>query len=324
MNLRRRNLIAFGSAVFLAPRLVAAQRPAKVHRVGWLGTSLALQGNFLEEVKKVMRDLGYIEGQNIVFDSRWAEGKNERLPALATELVALQPDLIASDGTPGTLAAKQATATIPIVMIGVGDPVRAGFVASLGHPGGNITGYSNMHANIGPKNLELLHTVVPNATRIAVLISDNPSHLFAVEEIRKVATRLGLTILPTLASSPMEFEKAFASMTKQQADALIVMPDTRFALYFKKIGELVAGANLPTIGVNNLEPSGLLSYGWNTRNVHKIIASYLDKILKGAKPSNLPVQQPTEFELVINMKTAKALGITIPQEILLRADRVIE
>ena len=323
---RRRSLIALGSAVFLAPRILAAQQPVKVYRVANLGVgSPTTTGVFFDNFKKGLRDLGYIEEQNIVIDARWAEGKAERLPGLAAELAALNPDVIIASGTPGTRAAKQATATIPIVMIGVADPVGAGLVASLAHPGGNITGVSNLSLELSGKTLELLHAAVPKATRIAVLMSDDPIHSFLLKEIQDAAKGFGLTVLPTRAKSPEELERAFASIANEKAQAVIVLADVVFSGQRKRIAELAAQARLPSMYQfrEHTEAGGLLSYGPDSRNLQKVVATYVDKILKGAKPGDLPVQQPTEFELVINLKTAKALGITFPQEILLRADKVI-
>ena len=327
MNLRRRSLIALGSAILLAPRIVAAQQPTRVYRVANLGVgSPTTTGVFFDNFKKGLRDLGYIEGRNIVIDARWAEGNVERLPGLAVELAALNPDVIIASGTPGTRAARQATGTIPIVMIGVADPVGAGLVASLAHPGGNITGVSNLSLDLSGKTLELLHVVVPKATRIAVLMSDDSTHPFLLKEIQDAAKRFGLTVLPTRAKSPEELERAFASMAKVKAQAVIVLADVVYSGQRNKIAELAASARLPSMTQfrEHTEAGGLLSYGPDSRNLQNLVAIYVDKILKGAKPGDLPVQQPNEFELVINLKTAKALGISFPQEILLRADKVIE
>ena len=326
MNIRRRRLIALGSAVLLLPCVVAAQ-PTRVYRVGWLGQgSLATNAEFIDGVKKVLRVRGYIEGKNLAFEYRWAEGKSERFPSAAAELVALKPDVIVSGSTPGTSAIKRATATIPTIMFGVADPVGAGFAASLARPGGNITGQSNMARDMGAKNLELLHGLVPQAKRISVLMSDNPSHPVLLNEIRAAATALGLTILPVVARSTSDFDRVFSEMRTAKSKALIVIADALFILNQKEIAERANQSRLPAIYSysNQVKAGGLISYGPNPRNIDEIVAGYIDKILQGAKPGDLPIQQPTEFELAINLKTAKALGITIPQDILLRANEVIE
>jgi len=327
VNPRRTLLIALGAGALAAPLASFAQQLVKVHRVAWLQTGpLGSDQEFIDDTKKALRDLGYIEGKSIVFGFRSADGNPERLPGAAAELVALKPDIIVAAATPGTRAAKQATATIPIVMIGVADPVGAGFVASLARPGGNITGVANLGLDMAAKPLEMLHSVVPKATRIAVLAPDNPAIPGVVDKIVEAAQSLGLTVMPTTVKSAEEIEKAFASMVKERAQALVVISDRITFVHRKRIADLAADTKMPAIYqyAEQVEAGGLLSYGPNPRNLHRIVAGYIDKILKGAKPGDLPVQQPTEFELAINMKTAKALGITFPSEILLRANTVIE
>ena len=327
LNLRRRLLIAFGAGALAAPVALFAQQPLKVYRVGWLGTgSSSGDQDFIDDVKNVLHDMGYRDGKNVVFERRDADFRPERLAGLAAELVALNPDVIIAGATPGTQAVKQATATIPIVMLNVADPVGAGFVASLAHPGGNITGVANLGLDMASKPLELLHTVVPKATQIAVLITSNPVHPAIANEIVKAGNALGLTVLPIKAGSLDQLESAFHSMARQRVQALVVVSDSFTILNRKRIAELAAENKLPAIYSYSahVEAGGLLSYGPNPRNLHRVVASYIDKILKGAKPGDLPVEQPSEFELVINLKAAKALGITFPQEIRLRADQTIE
>jgi len=329
MKQRRKMLIAFGLAALAAPLLPFAQQPVKVYRIGWLvggPSSVDRDFSFLADMKKSLSDLGYNEGKNIAFDLRFSEGKSERLADLAVELVALKPDVIISGATPGTRAVKQVTTTIPIVMVGVSDPVGAGFVASLAHPGGNITGVANLGLDTAAKPLELLHTVVPKASRVALLVPDNPAIPAIVNAIREAAQGLRITVLPKTVRASDEIESAFASMVKEKAEALVVVADTVTMVNRQRIAELAAANRLPAIYQYSVqvEAGGLLSYGPNPRNLEKILAGYIDKIFKGAKPGDLPVQQPTEFELAINMGTAKALGITFPPEILLRADRVIQ
>jgi len=264
-----------------------------------------------------------------VFDRRWAEGKIERFSSLATEIVALKPDAIVAETTAGAIAAQRATATIPIVMVGAADPVGSGLVASLARPGGNITGVANLETELHVKGVELLHAVVPKATRIAVLMSDNPAHPLQVETIQDAAKAFGLTVLPTMARSSEEFEEAFRSMAKQKAGALIQLGGAPFSstpANRDKLVELAAKTKLPAMYRVRwfVDAGGLLSYGSNTAKTWSDAATYVDKILKGAKPADLPVEQPTKLELVINLKTAKALKLTIPQSVLLRADQVIE
>ena len=326
MNLRRKLLIAFGAGAVASPFATLAQQLTRTYRVGWLGTgSPSGDVEFIDDVKNTLRDMGYRDGKSVVFERRAADFRLERLAGLATELVALKPDVIVAGASSGTRAAKQATATIPIVMLNVADPVGAGFVASLAHPGGNITGVASLGLDMAAKPLELLHTVVPKATRIAVLATLNPSHPAITNEIAIAGKALGLTVLPTTAASLEDIERAFASMAKERAQALVVVSDSLTISNRKRIAELAAESKLPAIYSfsEQVEAGGLLSYGPNPRNLHKVIARYIDKILKGAKPGDLPVEQPAEFELVINLKAAKALGITFPQEILLRADQTI-
>ena len=220
----------------------------------------------------------------------------------------------------------QATRTVPIVMLGVADPVGSGFVASLARPGGNVTGVANLGLEMAAKPLELLHAVVPKATRIAVLYTANPMHPAVVNAIAKAGTSLGLMVLPTKATSTADIERAFASMAKERAQGLVVIADSLTISNRKRIAEIAAEAKLPAIYnyAIQVEAGGLMSYGPNARNLHKVVANYIDKILKGAKPADLPVEQPSEFELVVNLKTARMLGIAFPKEILLRADQKVE
>ena len=301
----------------------------KVYRVGVLNQgSPPAPGSQPGSLTRALRDLGYIEGRNIVVDRRWAEGKNERYSSLATDLVALKPDVIVADTTPAVIAAKRATATIPIVMVFPSDPVGSGLVTSLARPGGNVTGVTSIETELQVKGVELLHAVVPTATRMAVLMSDNPVHPSQLKTIQGAAKSFGLTVLPTMVRSSEDFEEAFRSMVKQKAGALNVLGGPPFGARAnqEKLAELAAKAKLPTMFRDRsfVEAGGLLSYGANLLKTWRLVATYIDKILKGAKPADLPVQQPTEFELVINLKTAKALGLTIPPSVLGRADQVIE
>ena len=310
--------------------LAAEAQQVKVYRVGvLLQSSPSAPGSPPGIFARALRDLGYVEGRNIVFDRRWAEGRNERFSSLATELVALKPDVIVADTTAGLLAAKRATATIPIVMVQAADPVGSGLVASLARPGGNVTGASNLESDLLGKAAELLHAVAPKATRMAVLMSDyNPIHPSQLTTIQGAARGFGLTVLPMTVRSSEDFEEAFRSMAKQKAGALIQLGGAPFNTPANrdKLVELAVKTKLPAmyLGRTFVDAGGLLSYGSSPLKHWRLAATYVDKILKGAKPADLPVQQATEFELVINLKTAKALGLTIPQTLLLRADQVIE
>ena len=326
----RRTFIFGVAGGLVALPLAAEAQQTKLYRVGYLTQGLPpppgrkpVPGGF----RATLRDLGYIEGQNLVLEARGADGRNERLPALAVELVALKPDVILADSTPAALAAKRATATIPIVMVNVSDPVGVGLVASLARPGGNITGVTDFGIEMAVKQVDLLRALVPGATRVAVLMSDNPVHLLQLREIEEAAKRVGLTTLPTNVRSSEGLEEAFASMARQKAGALVWLGGAPISgpQQVAKLIDLAAKARLPALYGDRLsvEAGGLLGYGPSPVAMWRTAAIYVAKVLKGAKPADLPVQQPTEFELVINLKTAKALGLTIPQSLLLRAE-VIE
>ncbi|MEP6905536.1 MAG: ABC transporter substrate-binding protein [Gemmatimonadales bacterium] len=304
---------------------VEAQQSVKPYRVAVLGLPSPTSAG-PARLRQELRDLGYIEGGNIVFDYFWAEGRIDRLPDLATRAVALNPDAIVAFSSDATRAAKQATATIPIIMAQVSDPVGSGFVSSLARPGGNITGVTDFGIELAAKYMELLNAIAPEAARIGVLVSDNPVHPSQVKVIEDVATRYGRMILPVMDSSPEQLEPAFALLAKQNARALIVLGGVTQGAQREKITELAVRARLPTIFPTRTwtVAGGLVSYGPSIPDTFKMTAAYIDKVLKGAKPANLPVQQPTKFELVINLKTAKAIGLTIPPSLLLRADEVVQ
>ena len=272
-----------------------------------------------------LRDLGYVEGKTLTIEFRWAEGKHERLPELAAELVRLRVDVIVTQGTPGALAAKQATATIPIVMPVVADPVATRLVASLARPGGNITGGSWVSHEVSAKRLELLRDAFPRTKRVAVLINPgNPSNAPILQAMELAARSLKLEIPQFEARGPQEFESAFTAMAAKRVDAVTIIDDAVLIANAKAIANLAAKKRLPLMAFNEtVEAGGLMAYGANFPEMYRRAASYVDKILKGAKPGELPIEQATTFELVINMKAAKALGLTVPQSLLQRADRVI-
>ncbi len=316
-------------SIMLVPLAGETQQQAeKVYRIGYLGNaSAAAQAKRVESLRAGLRDLGYVEGKNIVFEFRWAEGKMDRLPDLAAELVRLKVDVLVTAGTPGALAAKQATTTIPIVMVGIGDAVAAGVVASLARPGGNITGSTDSVPEVMAKLLELLKESMPRTRRVALLV--NPDNLQTAsptfKAMESTAGSLKVELQKFEARGPSEFESAFSRMAKSRVDAVVVISDVLFNYNVAALADLAAKKRLPSAGVQGFaEAGGLIGYGLNFPDMDRRAAYFVDKILKGAKPADLPVQQPTKFELVINLKTAKALGLTIPQTILIRADEIIQ
>jgi putative tryptophan/tyrosine transport system substrate-binding protein len=309
----------------------SAQQPKKVPRIGYLAeVDPATDSARAEAIRLALRELGYIEGQNIAIEYRYAGGKFDGLPELAAELVRLKVDIIVlSGGAPGMLAAKNATNTIPIVMTGGGpDPVEAGFVASLARPGGNVTGITNLSRELGGKRLELLKEAVPKVARVAVLNDPAiPGTSLEVKEALPVAARaLGLTIQPWQVRGTDDFERVFAELNKQRPDGLYVPGGGQLMrANEKRIASLAIKSRLPSICGRReaVDAGGLMSYGADLADSYRRVAYYVDRILKGAKPADLPVEQPTKFELVINLNTAKQIGLTIPQSVLYRADKVI-
>ena len=317
-------------ALVVASLATEAQQPKNVHRIGTLSALGTTPGRnpVVEAFLEGMRALGYVEGQHFVLEYRGAEGQFEGFPDLAAELVRLKVEVIVAQGTPAALAAKHATTTIPIVMVGVGDPVGSGLVASLARPGGNITGLSNLSPELVRKQLEFLKDVRPTVSRVAVLWNPaNPASHLMVRAADVAAQALGvqLHLVEARGRGPDAFDSAFAAMTNAHADALLVLADTIFFEHRRRLAELAAMSHLPTMyqGREHVEAGGLISYAASVPDVWRHGATYVDKILKGAKPADLPVEQPTRFELVINLKTAQALGITMPPSLLLLADEVI-
>ena len=331
MMVRGVALVAVLAVSLLAAPLAAdAQQAGKVPRIGFLSlTSPSDRPPLFDAFRQRLRELGWVEGQNIVIDYRYAEGRVDRLPDLAAELVRLKVDLIVSaGGTQGVTAAKNATETIPIVMIAVRDPVGTGLIASLARPGGNVTGVSGSAGlEWVAKQLELLKETVPKIRRVAILSNPtNAYHQLALREVDVAARALGVQLQFLEAQGPNEFDGAFAAMAKESVGALLVLSDAMLNSHQTRLAELAARNRLPAAyGVReSVEAGGLMSYGPSFLDSFRRAATYVDKILKGAKPAELPVEQPTKFELVINMKAAKALGLTIPQPVLLRADHVVE
>jgi putative ABC transport system substrate-binding protein len=325
MNNRRKLVIALSAGSLMAPLASFAQQQGKVWRVGFL--SAATNSDFYGAFPQGMRELGYIEGKNLVIEWRFGGGRFERLPDLALELVNLKVDVIVASTTPSIRAAQKATGTIPIVMANVGDAVGSGFVKSLARPGGHVTGVSNIAPDLGAKLLEMLLSMVPKLSRVAVLVNpDNSNSTAFLKSVEAAARRSNVKILPLETRSPQEVEHAFSMMGRQDAQAVIVARDPFLTQQRVQISELAAKNRLPSICGNPeyVKVGGLLGYGANTFDQFRRAATYVDKILKGAKPGDLPVEQPMKFELIINRKTAKALGLTIPQSLLISADKVIE
>jgi putative ABC transport system substrate-binding protein len=326
---RRAFLGSLVCGLLAAPGAAGAQQTGKVPRIGWLGGPARETAEvFVREFQQGLKDLGWVEGQTIVIEWRFAGGRAERLPALAAELVRLRVDLIVTPSTPTILAAKNATTTIPIVTVGGGDPVELGLVASLARPGGNITGLTTVVSQeIAGKQLELLKETVPKVSRMAVLW--NPTtrgNALALREAEIAARALGVELQVLEARSLNDFESAFSAMSKKRAGALLVLGDVMFTTHRRRLADLAAKNRLPAMygARQSVDEGGLVSYGANGLDNFRRAAVYVDKILKGAKPSDLPIERPTKFELVINLKAAKALGLTIPPALLLRADQVID
>lgn len=323
MNRRNAVIALLASAALAAPIAVLGQSRGAVPRIGYL--TIRARGHRLEAAFLAgLRELGYTEGGNITIEWRFADGRAERLPALAAELVAQRPDLIVTASTQAIEAAKVATTTIPVVFPGQADPVGAGFVKSLSRPGTNITGLSTIAADLGAKQIELLRAVLPRLSRIALLV--NPTNAGNVQVIRSFETggrEAGLSITVFEANRADAIEGAFSAMARAKMDAVAMAIDGMFVQEAKRITQLALTQKLPLISPQQLDGS-LMSYGSSLAGNYRRAATYVDKILKGAKPAELPVEQPTKVEFVLNLKTAKALGITVPQSVLLRADRVIE
>jgi putative ABC transport system substrate-binding protein len=324
---RRKFLIAAG-ALLAAPLAAEAQQAATVPRVGFLGNSTALlEANLVGPFREGLRDLGYVEGRNILIEYRWAEGKYERFAALIGELIALKVDVIVTAGTPASLAVKRTTTSIPLVMVAVGDPVGSGLVASLGRPGGNFTGLVSIAPDLEGKRLELLTTIVPKLARVAFLLNPaNAFHMTSEKQARAAAKVLHLEVGFVAVRAESEFDRAFQAITSQRAGALVMFADRLFLHHRARIVDFAARNHLPTVYAYSelVEAGGLMSFGPSYPGMHRRAAYYVDRILNGVKPADLPMEQPMTFELIVNLNAAKALGLKIPQSILQRADRVIE
>jgi putative ABC transport system substrate-binding protein len=325
---RRIFLGVIAGGLLAAPFGAGAQPLDKVRRIGYLdGASPSTNPALTDAFRDQMRQLGYVEGKNLVIEYRWVDGKYDRLSDLAADLVRLRVEVIVTVGDPVVQAAKKATTTIPIVMASVGDPVGRGFVASLARPGGNITGVSNFAVALSGKWLEILREVVPHLSQVAILRnSANPTHPLFWMEADKAAKGLGLKLQSLEVRSPEDIDTAFESMLKERIGAFVTLPDPLLTGQRVRIADLAAKTHLPGIAAfrENTEAGTLMAYGPSLAANRRRAAVFVDKILKGAKPGDLPIEQPTKFELVINLKTAKALGLTIPPSLVQRADEVIE
>jgi putative ABC transport system substrate-binding protein len=326
-GMRRREFIAFlGGVTAIWPRLAIAQQASgKVWRVAWLSpvfADTAVDREIIEAFREEMQELGYVEGNNLVLDSRFAEGHIERLASLTSELIALRPDVIVAYATPAIAAAQRATSTIPIVMAPATDPIGSGFIQSLAHPGANITGVANMYGDAIGKSIELLHAILPAARRIAVLMSANPAHPQQYALVEAAAKALGLTPIAIMAATPADLQQAFKEMRQQNCAALFVLADP----IRPTIPALATESKIPAIYQYGgyVDLGGLASYGAALTPMYRKAAQYVDKIFKGGNPAEIPVEQPVAFELALNLKTAAALGLSLPDIVLARADKVIE
>ena len=323
---RRTFLGTLAAGLLAGPISAEAQQTVKVYRLGYLSYE-SRPSLYSEAFRQGLRDLGWVEGRNINIEYRWAAEKPERLQNLANELARLKVDIILAETTPGVLAAKKATTLIPIVFPMASEPVASGLVASLARPGGNVTGFSLSAQDIIPKRIELLRDAVPAITQVAVLVNPTqPGSVVELREAERVSRELRMRLHVFEVRDQVQLEKAFSTMPRQHIHGLVVLFDRFFITELKAIVDLAERHHVPTIHYTSefVDAGGLLSYGASFPDLQRRAASYVDKILKGAKPADLPVEQPTKFDLAINMKTAKALGLTIPPSLLARADEVIQ
>jgi len=325
---RAASAAALALAIVAASSVAYTQSPPKIPRVGYLGPVSPAEGAFrLQSFRQGLRELGYVEGQNIFVDYRWTEGRPDRVPALAAELVELKVDVIVTYHNQTVGALQKATRTIPIVVAGMSDPVTNGFVASLARPGGNITGFSSLAEDLNRKRMELVTEAVPKTSRIAVLaVSQSPSHPRYWREMQGAAGAVKLTLQRQEVAGRDDIELAFSRLVDDRAQGLIVLPSALFDAHRTQIVSLAAKHRLPAMYPDSqyVKAGGLMSYAADNSDLDRRVATYVDRLLKGAKPGDLPIQQPTKFELVINLRTATALGLMIPASVLLRAHQTIE
>jgi putative tryptophan/tyrosine transport system substrate-binding protein len=331
--MQRRTFLSLLGATVATPSLPLeaqqAVKPTRIARIGYVSTDLTASPHLPEAFRRGLRDLGYVEGRNVTIEWRSAEGNLDRFPALAAELIALKVDIIVAANTRAALAAKQATTTLPIIFAGPADPVASGLVANLARPGGNVTGLSSLAPELVGKDLELLKEAAPAVSRVAVLWHrdfDENTQQIILREAEAAGRTLGVQLHFAEAGDREHFDTVFGEITAARVEALIVLPSVLFVSSRRPVVELAAQSRLPAVYPTRdfVDEGGLMSYGALWADIYRRAAGYVDKILKGAKPADLPVQRPTKFELVINLKTAKALGLTVPLTLLARADEVIE
>jgi putative ABC transport system substrate-binding protein len=324
---RREFIVTLGGAGAAWPLAARAQQPPKLPTIGFLGSATsATQGQWVAAFVQHLRELGWIEGRTVAIELRWAEGRTERYAEIAAEFVRLKVDVIVTGGTPPVVAAKQATSIIPIVFATVGDPVGSGLIKTLAQPGGNVTGLSPLGTDLAAKRLELLREVLSGLRQVGVLSNaDNPSSVAEMVEIQAASRTLGLAVTPVQIRRPDDIAPAFEAL-KGRADALNVLPDPLVNANRLRINILALGARWPTMHSfrEYVEAGGLMSYGPNLSDLFRRAADFVDKLLRGTKPGDIPVEQATKFDLIINLTTAKALGLTIPESFLLRADEVLD
>jgi putative ABC transport system substrate-binding protein len=327
--MRRREFITLiGGAAAAWPLIARAQQSAKVPRVGFMGNSTeALEANLVGPFREGLRKLGYEEGRNIVIHYRWAEGQYERFPTLIAELLTANVDVIVTAGTPAALAVKKATSTVPLVMIAVGDPVGTGIVPSLTRPGGNITGLSSIAPDLEGKRLELLREVVPHLAHVAFFLNPaNAFHTVSVHQALIAAQALNIKLQPHEVRKSEDLDAAFTSIVKEKPEGLLILADRIFLHNRHRMMDFATQQQLPSVNAYHelVEAGGLMSYGPSYEDMHRRAAIYVDKILKGVRPAELPIEQPTKFTLILNLKAAKSLGLEVPPTLLARADEVIE
>jgi len=323
---RRTFIMLFGSAAATWP--LASHAQPKIPRIGFMGNSTAaLEANLVDAFREGLRELGYEEGRNIAIEYRWADGNYDEFPALVAELIAAKVDAIVTAGTPAALAVKKATTTVPLIMVAVGDPVGTGLVPSLARPGGNLTGLSSIAPDLEGKRLQLLREVVPALSHVAMFINSlNPFHVSSMRQARAAAQAMGIKLQLHDIRKSEDLDDAFAAIRKERPDALLILADRIFLHYRERMMDFTKEQRLPNVNAYKelVEVGGLMSYGPSYEDMHKRAAIYVDKILKGAKPADLPIEQPSKFTFIVNLAAAKALGVTVPSQLLGLADQLIE